>query len=102
MTESSRAYRLLQPPAFVNQYAALPSLHAGWNLLVGIAIVTAATSLALKVVGCVMPVLMAVAVIATANHYVVDVIAGIAIVLVGHAVALALERRRVRRGREPT
>ena len=25
----------LQPPAFVNQYAAMPSLHAGWDLLVG-------------------------------------------------------------------
>ncbi len=29
------AYRLLQPPNFVNQYAAMPSLHAGWDLLVG-------------------------------------------------------------------
>lgn len=102
VTESSEAYRYLQPPAFVNQYAAMPSLHAGWDLLVGIAIYTAATSIALKIVGCVMPVLMAGSVIATANHYVVDVIAGIAIVLVGHAAALAIERRRRRRGREPS
>ncbi len=102
VTESSRAYRWLQPPAFVNQYAAMPSLHAGWDLLVGIAIYTAATSIALKIVGCVMPVLMAGSVIATANHYVVDVIAGIAIVLVGHAAALAIERRRQRQGREPS
>ncbi len=101
VTESSRAYRWLQPPAFVNQYAALPSLHAGWDLLVGIAIYTAATSLTLRIIGCLMPVLMAGAVIATANHYVVDVLAGIALVLVGHVVALALERRRVREGREP-
>ena len=102
VTESSRAYRWLQPPAFVNQDAAMPSLHAGWDLLVGIAIYTAATSIALKIVGCAMPVLMAWSVIATANHYVVDVLAGIAIVVVGHAAALALERRRQRRGREPS
>jgi len=101
VTESSHAYRILQPPAFVNQYAALPSLHSGWDLLVGMAIFSAATSVFLKIVGCVMPVLMAAAVIATANHFVVDVVAGIALVLVGHAVALALERRRVRRGRQP-
>jgi membrane-associated phospholipid phosphatase len=44
-----------------------------------------------------MPVLMAFAVVVTANHYVLDVIAGIAFALVGHAVALLLERRRQRR-----
>ena len=35
---------MLQPPAFVNQYAAMPSLHSGWDLLVGIAIVAAAST----------------------------------------------------------
>ncbi len=94
VTEESRAYRVLQPPAFVNQYAAMPSLHSGWDLLVGIAIVTAASSLVLKAVGLAMPVLMAFAVVATANHYLVDVFAGVALALVGHAVALRLERRR--------
>lgn len=100
VSEQSRAYRVLQPPAFVNQYAAMPSLHAGWDLLVGIAIVTAASSVALKIVGFAMPVLMAVAVVATANHYLVDVFAGVALVLVGHVVALRLERHRelTRRG----
>jgi hypothetical protein len=43
--------------------------------------------------------MMAVAVVATANHYVVDVAAGIALALVGHAVALWLERRRA--GKSP-
>jgi hypothetical protein len=97
VTESSHAYRVLQPPAFVNQYAAMPSLHSGWDLLVGISIVTAATTVALKVVGWAMPVMMALAVVATANHYLVDVVAGVALVLVGHLVALQLERRRHRR-----
>jgi hypothetical protein len=94
VTESSRAYRVLQPPAFVNQYAAMPSLHSGWDLLVGIAIVSAATGLTLRLVGYAMPLLMGLAVVATANHYVVDVVAGVSLVLLGHAAALALERRR--------
>ncbi len=46
VTEHSSAYRLLEPPALVNQYAAMPSLPAGWDLLVGIAIVSAATGVA--------------------------------------------------------
>src|SRR4030042_2493402 len=29
----------MQPAAFVNQYAAMPSLHFGWNLLLGLAII---------------------------------------------------------------
>ena len=38
VTEHSSAYRVLQPPAFVNQYAAMPSLHVGWDLLMGLAV----------------------------------------------------------------
>jgi membrane-associated phospholipid phosphatase len=94
VTEQSTAYRVLQPPQFTNQYAAMPSLHAGWDLLVGIAIVTAASSLLLKAIGYAMPVLMAASVVVTANHYILDVVAGVALALVGHAVAVALQRRR--------
>ena len=97
VSENSRAYRVLQPPAFVNQYAAMPSLHAGWDLLVGISVVTAASTVALRAVGYALPTLMAVAVVLTANHYVVDVIAGVVLVLLAHVGALALERRRHRR-----
>jgi membrane-associated phospholipid phosphatase len=94
ITQENTAYRVLQPTQFTNQFAAMPSLHAGWDLLVGIAIVTAASTTAVKLVGYAMPVLMTISVVVTANHYILDVVAGIALVLVGHAAALALERRR--------
>jgi membrane-associated phospholipid phosphatase len=94
VTQHSRAYRVLQPPIFTNQYAAMPSLHAGWDLLVGIAVFAAATTTILRIVGAAMPVLMMLAVVATANHYVLDVVAGVALVLAAHAGALLLERRR--------
>jgi membrane-associated phospholipid phosphatase len=99
VTESSTAYRVLQPPGFVNQYAAMPSLHSGWDLLVGISIVTAASTVLVKGVGWALPVMMALAVVATANHYLLDVVAGVLLVLLGHAVALRLERRRQHRRR---
>src|SRR4030042_432107 len=38
VTLHSNSYRGLQPPAFVNPYAAVPSLHFGWDSLVGIAL----------------------------------------------------------------
>lgn len=97
VTEHSRAYRVLQPPMFTDQYAAMPSLHAGWDLLVGIAVFTAASTTILRIVGVAMPALMMLAVVATANHYVLDVVAGVALVLVAHAGALLLERRRASR-----
>ena len=97
ITRDNTAYRVLQPAAFTNQYAAMPSLHSGWDLLVGIAIVTAAGTAGLKVIGYAMPTLMVISVVGTGNHYLLDVVAGLALVLVAHTVALALERRRARR-----
>ena len=102
VTENSQAYRVLQPPAFTNQYAAMPSLHSGWDLLVGMAIFAAASTLALRIVGVAMPILMGLAVVATANHYLLDVFAGVALALTGHAVALFLERRRDQRAAAPS
>ncbi len=94
MSEQSLAYRVLQPPAFVNQYAAMPSLHAGWDLLVGLAIAGAAGSLWLRVAGYLLPVLMVAAVILTGNHYLVDVVAGLALALIGLWAAQVFDRRR--------
>jgi membrane-associated phospholipid phosphatase len=96
VTERSRAYRVLQPPAFVNQYAAMPSLHVGWDLLVGLALIAAAGPVVLRVIGVVLPALMASAVVITGNHYVLDVAAGVALALCGHAAALRLERHLAR------
>ena len=46
VTRDSEGYRQILPPALVNQYAAMPSFHAGWNLLVGIVVFQATTALA--------------------------------------------------------
>ena len=93
ITESSNSYRVLQPPAFVNQYAAMPSLHVGWDLLVGLALVAAASTWLLRFVGRLMPLLMAAATVLTANHYLLDVLAGAAFGLAGWMIALQLEKR---------
>ncbi|MFP5220530.1 MAG: phosphatase PAP2 family protein [Actinomycetes bacterium] len=99
VSERSQAYRVLQPPQFVNQYAAMPSLHVGWDLLVGLAILAAATATWLRLVGVLMPVLMAVATVATANHYMLDAVAGVLFALAGLQAALWVEHRREARAR---
>lgn len=93
VTELSRSYRILQPPALVNKYAALPSLHVGWNLLVGIAMFRASRAIPLRTFAIVSPALMMVAVVLTGNHYVVDGFVGSAVAMIGLAGAEALARR---------
>jgi membrane-associated phospholipid phosphatase len=88
--ERSQSYRALQPPAVTNQYAAFPSLHFGWNLVVGIVLLLTFTHIAIRVFAVLMPVGMALAVVASANHYVLDVLAGGVFVLVGLGLALAV------------
>jgi hypothetical protein len=92
--EHSRAYRVLQPPAFTNQYAAVPSLHVGWDLLAGIAIATTARRRWVRALGALLPVLMVLAVIVTANHYVLDAVAGAVLAVVSLA---AVRHRALRR-----
>jgi hypothetical protein len=93
VTELSRSYRILQPPALVNKYAALPSLHVGWNLLVGIAVFRASRNVALRVFAVTSPVLMMAAVVLTGNHYVVDGFIGSVVAGIGLICAEAIARR---------
>ena len=93
VSEQSHAYRVLQPPSFTNQYAAVPSLHVGWNLLVGIFIVRHARHRLARAFGWLSPIAMTIAVVLTANHYVIDAILGSIVALVGLLVATRLARR---------
>jgi hypothetical protein len=97
ITRDSEGYRQIFPPALVNQFAAMPSFHAGWNLLVGIVVFEATRHWLLRAFAVVMPVAMALAVVATANHFVLDVVVGVAIVLIALAIVRVWERRRRRR-----
>ena len=106
VAEQTSAYRILQPTAFTNQYAAMPSLHVGWDLLIGLAIWTAARPLWLRLLGLAMPVAMTLAVVLTANHYLLDIVAGaglttLAWVVFGPAGMAAAGRWRDRNGALP-
>jgi hypothetical protein len=90
VVQRSNFYHVLQPPALTNQYAALPSLHFGWNLLIGIALIRGATHPAAKALGVLLPTAMFAAVVVTANHYLIDTVAGGTLALVGLRVAYVL------------
>jgi hypothetical protein len=87
VTLHSHSYRVLQPPGLVNQYAAVPSLHFGWNMLIGFAIITNARSLPVKLIGALIPPIMFLAIVLTANHYIIDAVAGAAVAGIGFWLA---------------
>jgi hypothetical protein len=87
-----------------NLYAAMPSLHCAWALWSGLLIVRNARWLWLKVLGGLYPLCTAFVVMATANHYIVDVFAGWLVLGAGWlgAVALTLMISRRSASRRPS
>jgi hypothetical protein len=75
-----------------NPYAAMPSMHVGWSVLVGLVGFRAVSSRSLRGLFLLHPVVMVVTVTGTGNHYFVDSIAGAAAAFAAVA-AVAIWRR---------
>jgi hypothetical protein len=85
-------YNAQETEAFVNPYAALPSLHFGWSLLLGAVVFRVTRFPALRVLAVAWPVAMFFAIVMTGNHFIIDAIAGAAVSFLGFGIALLLER----------
>ncbi len=81
----------MQPGFIVNHYAAVPSLHFGWALLVGIALIDIARNWWVRAFAVLFPAFMFFAIVLTGNHFIFDAIVGALVVLLAIAVAFALE-----------
>ncbi|MET8767621.1 phosphatase PAP2 family protein [Streptomyces sp. NPDC004658] len=75
-----------------NQYAAMPSLHVGWALWCGVMLWRYGGTRPAKVLGVVYPLVTALVVMGTANHYFLDAVAGVAVMGVGVLLAPQLMR----------
>ena len=82
--------------ALANPYAAMPSLHAADALIVGVCLFVACRRWYVKALWALWPAWVWFCVMATANHYLFDVVAGIAVALLA---MLAVSRVEVRRAR---
>ena len=74
--------------AFVNEYAALPSMHIGWNLLAGIAVWMASKNIFVRAFAVTMPLVMTADIIFTGNHYIIDAFAGFVVMMIGLGIAV--------------
>ncbi|MEU8778157.1 bifunctional glycosyltransferase 87/phosphatase PAP2 family protein [Streptomyces sp. NPDC048606] len=87
--------------AISNQYAAMPSLHFGWSLWCGIVIVALAPKRRLKLLGVLHPTITVCAIVATANHWVLDAVGGAAVVAAGFGLVHVLSGPRRTRADVP-
>ncbi|GAA3838905.1 phosphatase PAP2 family protein [Streptomyces chiangmaiensis] len=65
--------------SMTNQYAAMPSLHVGWALWCGVMLWRYGGTRWARAAGVAYPLLTAIVVMGTANHYSLDAVAGVAV-----------------------
>jgi hypothetical protein len=75
-------------PSVVNVYAAMPSMHIAWSIIAGALFVAVARGRWWAwMIAVLHPTLMAIAVILTGNHYVLDIVFGIVALLISIGLA---------------
>ncbi|MGH3072397.1 MAG: phosphatase PAP2 family protein [Gaiellaceae bacterium] len=82
--------------AYSNPVAAVPSLHAAYALGVGVGVIRYARSAWLRAAGLVYPPLVMLTIVVTGNHFVLDAVAGIAVLGAGFVGARWWRGRRER------
>ena len=79
--------------SFYNPLAAVPSLHAGFALAVGVALAAAVSRPWLKALALSWAPIIGLAVVATGNHFLFDIAAGVTVTVAGYVVGNAVDRR---------
>lgn len=80
---------LAHPDGWFNPHAALPSFHVGWMVLAAVGLRRCGLPASWRWTP---PALMTVAVVVTGNHYVLDVVAGVALAATAWALAGPMQR----------
>jgi hypothetical protein len=70
---------------FANPVAAVPSLHAGWALALGVGIVLYARNHLVRAIGVLYPAAVLLTIVVTGNHFIFDAVAGALVMAVGFA-----------------
>jgi len=85
------SYQAQSMAAFVNPYAAVPSLHVGWSVILAFVVFMATRNLILRAGVLAILGLQTVAVMATANHYLFDALIGTLVCVAALMIALWLQ-----------
>ncbi len=83
---------IAHPKALINPFAALPSFHVGWHALSALMIASMVKRWWIRGLIMTPTVIMAITVIVTANHYIVDAAAGLVLSLAGLGIIVMVRR----------
>lgn len=75
-----------------NPFAAMPSLHVGFALFVGVGLIKVGQRTIHWIMGITYPLLMMTAVVGTANHYILDVVCGLVITIMAYVLVPRVTR----------
>ncbi len=89
---SNLSYQAQSMQAFVNPFAAVPSLHVGWSALLVVGVFRATRNPLARVAVVGVMVLQCIAVVGTGNHFVLDGVVGLVVCGVALALAFWLQR----------
>lgn len=78
--------------AVSNQYAAMPSLHTAWSLWCAVALILVARRSWVTVLAVSYPTLTVIAIMGTANHFILDAVGGIVVLTAGFLIARTAPR----------
>ena len=84
-----------------NPFAAVPSLHFGYALVVGVTLATVARRRVVRIIGWTYPAVMLLVIVATGNHFFFDAAAGAAAVGTGYVIARWFSAARLERRSRP-
>lgn len=86
------SYQAQETQAFVNPYAAMPSLHFGWSMLLGAVVAWVGRTPLTVGFGILWPVAMFFSIVLTGNHFILDAVAGAIVSFAGLGIAVWLDR----------
>lgn len=89
---SDLSYQAQSTRAFVNPYAAVPSLHFGWAMILGGAIFFTWRNPFIRAFALLLPWAQLASIVLTANHFILDAFTGLVVCLAGTILAFAVQR----------
>ncbi|NOX31638.1 MAG: phosphatase PAP2 family protein [Actinobacteria bacterium] len=90
---AARHQYIARPGWLINENAALPSFHVGWVALSAVLLFSVVKAPIWRFVILIPPLTMAATVVVTGNHYVIDIVAGVAVSLAALLVIVWFERK---------
>jgi hypothetical protein len=88
---SSGQYATTSTTLAYNEFSAMPSIHMAWALVVGATILLLARPLPVRLLGLLYPATMLVAIVVTANHFFLDAVVAVPVVMLAALLAISFD-----------